>query len=77
MSMSDLFWIGAAALTGMAVIAIGLSRSRSYSHDKRWVPPHERHIQDTVDGEENLSQKEREALAELEALHLHRKHPYC
>ncbi len=75
--MADIFWIGFAALLGMAVIAVALARSKGWSQDRRWVPPHERHIQDKLDGDGNMSLEERQSLAELEALHLHRKHPYC
>jgi hypothetical protein len=64
------------ALVCAIAIAFAVGRTTGWGRD-RWVPPHERHVQDSTEGDDALSNEERKALAELEALHLHRKHPYC
>ncbi len=69
-------WIYVALGALIVGLTIAVGRTTKW-RPERWIPPHERHIQDRQDGDEALSDIERQALAELEALHLHRKHPYC
>ena len=74
--MSALMWILLILTGAAAVFAVALSRSTGWA-GASWKPPHKRHIQDYQPGDEELDLAERQALAELEALNLHRKHPYC
>ena len=74
--MTPLMGLFLLAIVGLAVVVIALVKATGWGQTA-WKAPHRRYVQDYHDGDENLSQGERLALAELEALNLHRRHPYC
>ena len=75
--MNGFYLIAGPAIIGLIVLTIAIGRTTAWRGLTDWKPPHRRHVQDYQNGDEELSEAERQALAELETLHLHRKHPYC
>lgn len=75
--MSPLSWLILIATLAMVAVAVALGRATRWGQAGRWKAPHRRYVQDYHDGDEALTDEERKALAELEALNLHRRHPYC
>ena len=75
--MNGFYLLAGLAMIGLIVLTIAIGRTTARRGLTAWKPPHRRHVQDYQSGDEELSGAERQALAELEALHLHRKHPYC
>ncbi|MCZ6606039.1 MAG: hypothetical protein O7A03_12990 [Alphaproteobacteria bacterium] len=74
--MSPFLWLVFFTVVALAIVTIAIGRVTGW-RGPNWKPPHRRHVQDYQEGDENLSHEERTALAELEALNLHRRHPYC
>ena len=75
--MPPIVWLLASSLIIFCVMAFFLGRATNWGRRSGWKAPHRRYVQDYQKGDENLSLAERKSLAELEALNLHRRHPYC
>jgi len=75
--MTPIAWMVLLLVLPFLAIAYFMGRATDWGTAGRWKAPHKRYVQDYHDGDEQLSAEERKALAELEALNLHRRHPYC